>query len=204
MTGSGTPDLVVLAVDGGAQPNRGAYRIGRDPDADGNISAGWTPWIQVPDWFSQDTQGAGITVADLNGNGRLDLVVLMVDNGAQLNRGVYRVGHDLDADGNVTAGWSAWQDVPWFSWENQGAGIAVADLSGNGQPDIVVMAVDNGLQQTRGVYRVGRDLNADANATGGWSDWRDMPGWFSWRTRAAGWPSPTSRATDSPTSSCLG
>ena len=54
MTGSGTPDLVVLAVDGGAQPNRGAYRIGRDLDADGNISAGWTPWIQVPDWFSQD------------------------------------------------------------------------------------------------------------------------------------------------------
>src|SRR5207248_8023559 len=68
------------------------------PDADGNISAGWTPWIQVPDWFSQDTQGAGITVADLNGNGRLDLVVLMGDNGAQLNRGVYRVGHDLRSE----------------------------------------------------------------------------------------------------------
>src|SRR5216117_2794929 len=32
--------------------------------------AGWTPWIQVPDWFSQDTQGAGITVADLNGDAR--------------------------------------------------------------------------------------------------------------------------------------
>jgi len=186
VTGSGTPDLVVLAVDSGAQPNRGAYRIGRDLGADGNISAGWTPWILVPDWFSQDTQGAGITVADLNGNGRLDLVVFMVDNGAQLNRGVYRVGHDLDADGNVTAGWSGWQDVPWFSWENHGAGIAVADLSGNGQPDIVVMAVDNGLQQNRGVYRVGRDLNADGHATGGWSDWRDVPGWFSWENQGGG------------------
>src|SRR5215469_6599393 len=92
VTGNGTADLIVLAVDSGQQPNRSAYRIGRDLDADGNVSAGWTPWIAVPDWFSQDTQGAGIAVADLNGNGRLDLVVLMVDNAAQLNRGAYRVG----------------------------------------------------------------------------------------------------------------
>ena len=186
VTGNGTPDLVVLAVDSGQQPNRGAYRIGRDVDADGNVSAGWTPWIGVPDWFSRDTQGAGIAVADLTGNGRLDLVVLMVDNAAQLNRGIYRVGRDLDAGGNVTEGWSDWHDVPWFSWENQGAGIAVADLTGSGTPDVVVMAVDNGLQQNRGVYRVGRNLDADGNVTGGWSDWRDMPGWFSWENQGGG------------------
>jgi hypothetical protein len=186
VTGSGMPDLVVLAVDGGLQPNRGAYRLGRDLDADGNVSAGWTPWLQVPDWASQDTQGAGVAVADLNGNGKLDLLVLMVDNAAQLNRGTYRVGRDLDADGNVTAGWSDWHDVPWFSWENQGAGIAVADLSGNGRPDVIVMAVDNGLQQNRGVYRIGHDLDADGSVTADWSDWRDMPGWFSWENQGGG------------------
>ena len=186
VTGNGTPDLIVLAVDSGVQPNRGAYRIGRDVGADGNVSGAWSPWTAVPDWLSADTQGAGIALADLNGNGSPDLIVLMVDNAAQLNRGVYRVGHDLDAAGNVTGGWSDWHDVPWFSWENQGAGIAVADLSGNGRPDIVVMAVDNGLQQNRGVYRVGRDLDADGNPTGGWSDWRDMPGWFSWENQGGG------------------
>ena len=58
VTGNGMPDLVVLAIDGGLQPNRGAYRLGRDLDADGNVTAGWTPWIQIPDWSSQDTPGS--------------------------------------------------------------------------------------------------------------------------------------------------
>jgi hypothetical protein len=186
VTGNGLPDLVVLAVDSGQRPNRGAYRIGRDLDAGGNVSGGWSAWADIPDWFSADTQGAGLALADLDGSGRPDLIVLMVDNGAQLNRGVYRIGHDLDPDGNVTKGWTEWHDVPWFSWENQGAGIAVADLSGNGTPDVVVMTVDNGLQQNRGIYRVGRDLGADGNAIGGWSDWRDMPGWFSWENQGGG------------------
>jgi hypothetical protein len=186
VTGNGTPDLIVLAVDSGQQPNRAAYKIGRDLGADGSVTGGWSAWVQVPDWFSQDTQGAGIAVTDLNGNGKADVVVLMVDNQLQLNRGVYRVGHDLDANGDVTGGWSAWIDVPWFSWENQGAGIAVADLSGNGKPDIVIMTVDNPVQQNQGVYRVGRDLDADGNATGGWSDWRSMPGWFSWENQGGG------------------
>jgi hypothetical protein len=185
MTGTGKPDLVVLAVDSGQQPNRAAYRVGRDLDAGGTVVGGWTPWHAVPDWTSMDTQGAGIAVTDLNGNGRRDVIVLMVDNAAQLNSGTYRVGHDLDADGNVTGGWSPWQQVPWFSWENQGAGIAVADLSGNGQPDLIVMTVDNPPMQNRGIYRVGHNLDHDGKVTG-WSDWIDTPGWFSWENQGGG------------------
>ena len=185
VTGNGKPDLVVLALDSGQQPNRAAYRVGRDLQA-GGVVAGWAPWHAIPDWTSGDTQGAGIAVADLNGNGRLDVIVLMVDNGPQVNTGQFRVGHDLDAGGNVTGGWSAWHDVPWFSWENQGAGIAVADLNGNGRPDLVVMTVDNPPGQNRGIYRVGRNLDNNGNVTGGWSDWVDMPGWFSWENQGGG------------------
>jgi hypothetical protein len=186
VTGSGASDLVVLAVDSGQQPNRAGYRVGRNLDASGAVSGAWSTWQQVPDWPSNDTQGAGIAIADLNGSGSLDLIVLVVDNAAQLNSASYRVGRDLNAAGQVTGGWLPWQSVPWFSWENQGAGVAVADLSGSGHPDIVIMAVDNGIMQNRGVYRVGRDLDHDGKVTNGWSDWVDMPGWFSWENQGGG------------------
>jgi hypothetical protein len=57
----------------------------------------------------------------------------------------------------------------WFSWENQGAGVAVADLTGNGRPDIVVFTIDNPPGVNRAIYQVGRDLDANGVATGGWS-----------------------------------
>src|SRR2546430_570765 len=95
-------------------------------------------FIEVPDWFSWENQGAGVAVADISGNGKPDLVGMEVDDGGEQNRGVYRVGRDVAQDARVTGGWCEWLDVPdWFSWENQGAGVAVADISGNGKPDLV-------------------------------------------------------------------
>src|SRR5438552_3904191 len=95
-----------------------------------------TGFQTIPDWFSAENQGAGVAIADVTGNGKPDLVVLMGDNPPGLNRGMYRLGRDLDARGAVTGGWTPWIDVPeWFSWENQGAGIAIADIDGNGKPD---------------------------------------------------------------------
>ncbi len=35
-------------------------------------------------------------------------------------------------------------NVPdWFSWENQGAGIAVTDLDGDQRPELIVFMIDD-------------------------------------------------------------
>src|SRR5512134_2326323 len=126
-------------------------------------------FIPVPDWFSFENQGAGIAVADLGNTVQQDLVVLMVDNAPGQNRGVYRIGRALDGDGNATGGWTPWIDVPdWFSFENQGAGIAVADLGNTGQQDLVVLMVDNAPEQNRGVYRIGRAMDEDEIGRAWW------------------------------------
>ncbi|HYT10131.1 MAG TPA: hypothetical protein VEL73_05655, partial [Mycobacteriales bacterium] len=144
LAGDGRQDLVVLMVDSPQGQNRALYRVGKALDAGGAVTGGWTPWVQIPDWFSWENQGAGIALADLGGTGSLDLVVAMVDSADGPNRALYRVGKALDAGGAVTGGWTPWVQIPdWFSWENQGAGIALADLGGTGSLDLVVAMVDS-------------------------------------------------------------
>jgi hypothetical protein len=97
-----------------------------------------TDFIPIPDWFSWENQGAGSAVADLNGDGRPELIVFQIDSPAGQNQGCYRVGWNLNEAGNVTAGWSPWIAVSdWFPWENQGSDITVADLDGNGRLFII-------------------------------------------------------------------
>ena len=79
--------------------------------------------------------GAGIAVADLQNAGQHDLVVFQIDNPVEQNQAFYKIGKQIDIDGNVTGGWVpdplpngaqgiGWLGVPaWFAWENQGGGM---------------------------------------------------------------------------------
>ena len=88
-TAAARPDLIVFAIEVRDGANRGYYRVGRSLDADGAVTGGWTGWTQIPDWFSTDNQGGDIAVADLNGDGTPELVVVIVD---KPTGGHYRVG----------------------------------------------------------------------------------------------------------------
>ena len=93
-----------------------------------------TNFTAVPDWFPEENAGAGIAVADINGNGLADVVVFMVDDSPAQNAGYFRVGWGRD-DQCTVGEWTTWTAVPdWNPWFNEGAGIAVADISGSGAP----------------------------------------------------------------------
>ncbi len=184
---NGKQALIVFMIDKGANQNQGYYRVGKALDVNGNITGGWSPWVPIPDWFSRDNQHGSIALADLDGDGHLELLVIMVDNPAQQNRGLYRIGRKLDANGIVTGGWTPWIDVPdWFSWENDGAGIAVLDLETPGQHDLIVFMVDNAVEQNQAFYKIGRKVDLNGNVAGGWSLWRGVPAWFSWNNAGGG------------------
>src|SRR5260221_10052668 len=87
--------LVVLLVDHPGTTNRGLYRIGKKLDAAGRVTGGWMPWIEIPDWFSAENQGADLAIAAAPAGGH-DLVVFAIDNPAGQNRGVFRIGRQLD------------------------------------------------------------------------------------------------------------
>ncbi len=141
--------------------------------------------MAVPGWPAWENQDCGIAVGDIDGDGAPDVLVLMVDDPAGQNAGLYRVGNGFAADGSVRD-WGPWLTVPdWFGWENQGGGVALADLSGNGRLDLVVFVVDNPPGQNQGYYRIGRDLAADGAVTGGWTPWLAVPDWFGWENQGA-------------------
>jgi hypothetical protein len=182
--GDGLLDLVVVMVDAPDGPNVGYYRVGRALDATGAVTKGWTDWAPIPDWFSWTNAGADIAVADVDGDGRLDLVVLMVDAPDGPNAGYYRSG-PLGVGGVVT-GWRDWVAVPdWRFWENQGAGIAVADLDGDGTAELVVLAVDNPVGQNGGYYSVGWRLDGRGRPADGWGPWQPVPQWRFWENQDA-------------------
>ncbi len=163
-------------------PNVGRFRIGRNLAPDGTV-AGWSAWQTVPDWISWRDQGAAVAVADLDGDGRPELVVFHIDdfhtgNPGRSNKGFYRVGRNLAADGTV-AGWGPWVEVDWFSWFNRGAGLAIADLDGNGRPEIVVFQIDAPPDGNVGFCRVGWNLDQAGIVRDGWGPWVRFDGWGS-------------------------
>ena len=148
---AGGLDLIVAMVDSPAGLNRGLYRVGHDLDDAGTVTGGWTPWIDIPDWFSDQNQGVAVAVADLDADGGRDLIVAMVDSPPGVNQGVFRIGRGLDGDGVVGGGWTPWIDIPdWFSWENQGIAVAVTPADVQGTRDLVIFTIDNGPELNRG------------------------------------------------------
>jgi hypothetical protein len=174
--GGGSLDLVLFVVDAPGGPNIGLVRVAQGLDADGTPAGGWGPWQTVPDWPFWENQGADCAVADVDGDGSLELVLLVVDNPGGQNAGLYRTAA-LGSDGTASA-WSPWVSVPdWFAFENVGAGLAVGDLDGDGTPELLVLMVDSAVGKNDAFYSVGWRLDGRGRPGDGWGPWQKVPGW---------------------------
>jgi len=160
LTGSGHLDVVLLQVASYELGSSLSYRVGYDLAPSGQ-AAGWSAAMPVPPWSARACQGTGIAVANFGGGGRghrdsgACLVVGHVGDAMADHQASYRVGRSLAADGTVKDGWTNAEEIGgWFGWESTHAGIAAADLTGNGRVDLIVFHVDNPIGESSGFYRL--------------------------------------------------
>ncbi len=161
INGNGRPDLLLMAVDSPDGDNTIRYRVGFDLNAEG-AAASWSDMFISPG-MGHEAQGGGAALADLNGNGRPDAVLMMYDNPAEANNFRYRIAWDLMGNG-APAAWSDLKITDGAGYEGEGAGADIADLNFNGRPDLIVMAYDAPDGQNNFRYKVGFDLNAAGDA----------------------------------------
>lgn len=180
-----------MHIDAPSGANAGYYRVGknlrRDPSSGSYRVSQWRGPYRVPGWFGDHNQGGGIAVANLHGGSQRDVVVFHIDNPRGENRGYYRVGRRLSANGAVRGGWTGPLRVPgWFGSNNADSDIAIGSIRGKGSRDIVVVHVDDPRGENAAYYRVGFDLRGDGSVRGGWSPVRKVPGWFGSSTAGVG------------------
>jgi hypothetical protein len=185
------PDLIVFHIDNPDGGNKGYYRVGFDLDESTNVAKHWSDPLPVESWFGDENAAGDIAVANINNNNDPDLVIFSIDNPDGGNAGYYRVGWDLNKNGQVTK-WDKYLAQPlripgWFGDESDGGGIALADLNNNKRPDLIVFHVDDretsgpfgyGFDSNHGYYRIGWDLNEYGEATWGKTDPTEVGGWF--------------------------
>jgi len=125
---------------------------------------GYHQWPGVGD----KGEGAGVALADLNGNGILDIVFMANDPGSSLNEFRWYVGYDLGTNGEPTTV-STVQSIAGLGNSAQGGGIALGDIDRNGTLDILLMHYDVGNPTNEFRYKIGWNINSQAAPTS-WSN----------------------------------
>ncbi|OSM07343.1 hypothetical protein [Magnetofaba australis] len=122
----------------------------------------WKPLGDIPG----ATAGVGLAAGKIDQNAAPDLLFAWLDEKGGIH---YRVG--MDADANGVAAWSDAISAPGqVVGKSRGLGAAMAELTGNARPELVVAwGVVQPDGKARGYYRVGFDLD-EKGAAKSWSE----------------------------------
>ena len=140
LDGNGQPEMVVMAIDKPSGAKQFWYRIGRNLDQSGK-AASWTGNIPAPFYVGFQSAGGGAALADINHNGKPDLVLMDIDSPQGPNPFWCYVGWDIDINGNAVS----WEKFigPSLGNMTSGGGAAIGDIDKNGIMDLLLMTIDN-------------------------------------------------------------
>jgi hypothetical protein len=170
INGNGRPDLVVVHIDNPDGADSTHYRIGWDLTTSGAVTSWSGPYGFPAGFHGSRTQGADVALHDLNGNGRLEMVVGTVDDATGENTITYSVGWDLSTGGTISSYSGTHAKIGWVGSTTEDLGLDIADMDGNGRPDLVISWVDAPSGDDNHVYQVGYDLSSSTGAvSSGWS-----------------------------------
>ena len=162
LDGDVRPEVVFSWIDNPAHHNSAYYYVGFNMDENGNVLGGWSDLKQIDPgkWIGYESGAAGVTIVDLNNNGMPDLTFYHVDNPQEHNYAYYRIGYDLDGNGNIVNGWSRIAQIPGsVGYHTEGGGIATNPFgTSDGLYDFQIMNVDNPEEHNHAYIRHGDAL----------------------------------------------
>ncbi|MFD1325032.1 hypothetical protein [Micromonospora sonneratiae] len=155
---AGRGHLIAVAVLAGGQL---AYWVGADVTPDGVAAGGWTGPYPLEDPISPYASAVGVTVVDLDGDDRPEVVVAYAVSapGGTDNRVYYRIGWGLDETGRVTRGWSDSMPTPYTFTEIRSVDVEVVDMTNDLVPDLVFFVAGRSGANQVARYFTGRGVN---------------------------------------------
>ena len=136
-TGNGPGRVVIADLDGDGKPDliiadsyAGELFIYRNISTNGSLTAGsFAPRVVIPMITGAYSNPYTLAVADLDGDGKLDIIALNADSN------VVSIFRNISSPGSITTNsFAARVDLPGG---NNMRGLAVQDLNGDGRPEII-------------------------------------------------------------------
>jgi hypothetical protein len=165
--GNGQPDLVLMAIDNPQGANSYWYTIGWNMGTNGEVTS-WSPIVKIGG-LGNDNKGGGAALADLDHNGKPELVLMGIDDPAGPNRFWYRIGRNLDQTGKAESWTSTLYANVGLGDLSAGGGVALADVNGNGMPELILMNIDSPLGANPFWYYIGWNIDINGSVTA-WSN----------------------------------
>lgn len=193
INGNGIIDAIFAWCDNPSGQDAIKYAVAWDLTTAGAVTS-WSAVKTIPNTgIGNDNEGMDISVSNVAGSARPDLIVAWVDRpSAGVDAVRWKIGKDIDTAGNIASG--SWTTYTSFNTNVarllvQGCGVGVADFDMNGVKDIIFSVMEAGTGpagENKITYKIGWNVDTNGQPTG-WTGWTNAPvGWIGTSSQGLG------------------